>query len=219
MPDSKNPAERHIIEDAFNPLVAQVTLAGAKFLTGLQTRWIRCQPVGAQRIYFANHTSHLDFVLLCSALPALLRARTKPVAATDYWDRGMVRAYLIHRVFRAIVIDRKSPDKAASPLAALIEALDCGDSLILFPEGTRGNGEVLQPFKCGIYHLAKARPKLELVPVWIHNTHRVMPKGTALPIPLLCSVSFGTPLHFVFDEPKDVFLLRLQRAVLELSKQ
>jgi len=194
-------------------------VAGARLLTGLQARWVGCEAADVQRIYFANHTSHLDFVLLWSVLPALLRGKTRPVAAADYWNQGLVRPYIIRRIFRAVVIDRSCSEKAANPMAALIEALDRGESLILFPEGTRGSGEALQPFKCGIFHLAKARPHVEMIPVWIDNTYRVLPKGTAVPIPLLCSVAFGTPMHLAADESKEVFLSRLRRTMLELSKQ
>ena len=213
------PNELHSHLAAFDPLVSTVTVAGARLLTGLQARWVGCEAADVQRIYFANHTSHMDFVLLWSVLPDFLREKTRPVAAADYWDRDLVRSYVIHRVFRAVVIDRKCSGQTANPIAPLIEALDCRESLILFPEGTRGNGEALQPFKCGVFHLAKARPQVELVPVWIDNAYRVMPKGTAVPIPLLCSVTFGQPMSLGADEPKDIFLARLRSSLLELSKQ
>ena len=200
-------------------VICDFAVAGARLHTGVQGRWVGCQPADVPRIYFANHTSHMDFVLLWSVLPALLRKKTRPVAAADYWNRGPIRHYLVHHAFRAVVIDRNGSEKIANPIAALIEALDRGESLILFPEGTRGNGEPLQSFRCGIFHLAKARPSVELVPVWIDNAHRVMPKGTAIPIPLLCSVSFGAPMHLAAHEAKDVFLSRLRDTMLELSKQ
>ena len=200
-------------------LCAHLAVAGTRFLTGLQAQWVGCEPQDVQRIYFANHTSHMDFVLLWSVLPAFLREKTRPVAAADYWNRGTVRPYLIHQVFRGVVIDRNCSDKTANPLADLIEALDHGESLILFPEGTRGNGATVQPFKCGVFHLAKARPHVELVPVWIDNAYRVMPKGTPVPIPLLCSVSFGQPTHLAPDETKEDFLRRLRSNMQGVSKQ
>jgi 1-acyl-sn-glycerol-3-phosphate acyltransferase len=161
----------------------------------------------------------MDFVLLCSVLPAHIRKKTRPVAASDYWNRGGLRQYIIHRAFRAVVIDRRCSEKAANPLGPMIEALDRGESLVLFPEGTRGTGEEVQPFKCGIFHLARARPHIELIPVWIDNSFRVMPKGTAVPIPLLCSAAFGAPIRIGPDEPKEIFLARLRQALLNLSSQ
>jgi 1-acyl-sn-glycerol-3-phosphate acyltransferase len=201
----------------FEPVVANLTVGGARLLTGIQAQWIGSSPAAVSRIYFANHTSHLDFVLLWSALPSPVRAKTRPVAASDYWNRGLLRRQIIHRVFQGVLVNRGFPDRARNPLSLMIEALDHGDSLILFPEGTRGTGESLQPFKCGIFHLAKARPHVELLPVWIDNAYRVMPKGTVLPIPLLCSAAFGEPMRLADDEPKAAFLARLRQALLDLS--
>jgi 1-acyl-sn-glycerol-3-phosphate acyltransferase len=100
----------------------------------------------------------------------------------------------------------------------MITALDHGDSLILFPEGTRNTtDEVLQPFKSGVYHVVAARPGVECVPVWIENLNRVMPKGEFVPIPLLCTLSFGEPVRIADGEDKDVFLGRLRDALLALA--
>lgn len=213
------PSEMRSHLAAFDPLVSEVAVAGTRLLTSLQARWVGCEAADVQRIYLANHTSHMDFVLIWAVLPAFLREKTRPVAAADYWDRGLVRSYIIHRVFRAVVIDRNCSGQTANPIETLIKALDRRESLILFPEGTRGSGEGLQPFKCGIFHLAKARPQVEIVPVWIDNAYRVMPKGSAVPIPLLCSVTFGRPMHVTADQTKDVFLSGLRNSLLELSKQ
>lgn len=203
----------------FEPMVANLTVGGARLFTGMQARWIGCRPTELPRVYFANHTSHLDFVLLWAALPAQLREKTRPVAASDYWDQNGVRHYMIHRVFQGVLVDRGSAGRAVNPIQPMVEALDRGESLILFPEGTRGTGDGLQPFKCGIFHLAQARPHVELIPVWMENAYRVMPKGAFLPIPLLCSVAFGNPTGLRPDESKTSFLTRLQQAVLELSNR
>jgi 1-acyl-sn-glycerol-3-phosphate acyltransferase len=203
----------------FELVVAHLTVGGARLLTGVQARWEGCGPDDVQRIYFGNHTSHMDFVLLSSALPARIREKTRPVAASDYWNRSTVRQYLIHRVFQGVLVDRGRSEKAVNPIDPMLEALDGGKSLILFPEGTRGTGDGLRPFKCGIYHLAKARPGVELVPVWMENAYRVMPKGAPLPIPLLCSVTFGQPTWLRPGEAKEPFLARLREVVLGLSNQ
>jgi 1-acyl-sn-glycerol-3-phosphate acyltransferase len=176
--------------------LAAALIAGfARLVTGVQARWIGCGPSGEQRIYYANHSSHGDFVLIWTVLPAVLRACTRPVAARDYWDAGALRRFLIHRVFGGVLVDRGGDPKVNDPLLPLVAALDQGDSLIIFPEGTRNTGEEMLPFKSGIYHLARQRPGVDLVPVWIENVGRVMPKGQLLPVPLLCSVYFGAPLR------------------------
>ena len=196
--------------------VAALITAGARFLTGAQCRWTGCEPSKTQRIYFANHSSHLDFVLLWSALPPSLRAHTRPVAAADYWDRGTLRRYLIHRVFKGVLVQRSRLSHSTNPIQSLVDALDRGDSLIVFPEGTRGTGDELLEFKSGIYYLAHMRPAIELVPVWLDNNYRVMPKGSFFPVPLLCSVTFGSPTWLRTHESKPEFLARLRRLVTEL---
>ncbi|HEX4807466.1 MAG TPA: lysophospholipid acyltransferase family protein [Bryobacteraceae bacterium] len=198
-------------------VVANLTAGGAGLLTGVQARWLGCAPSDKPRIYYANHTSHMDFVLLWSALPEHFRKKTRPVAASDYWSQNAVRRYFIQRVFHGVLVDRGHFVRGRHPLEALIQALDAGQSLIIFPEGTRGTGEVLQPFKCGLFHLAQARPQVELAPVWMENVCRVMPKGAPLPIPLLCSVTFGRPAVLEPNEFKEVFLARLRSNLLELS--
>lgn len=203
----------------FEPAVANLTVGGARLLTGMQARWVGCGPADVPRVYFANHTSHMDFVLLFSALPANIRRKTRPVAASDYWNRGAVRQFFIHRAFQGVLVERVRSEKAVNPITPMIEALDRGESLILFPEGTRGTGEALQPFKCGIFHVAKARPQVELVPVWITNACRAMPKGSFLPIPLLCSATFGPPLCLRADETKESFLARLRESLIGLASQ
>ena len=190
----------------------------ARLLTGAQARWQGCGPTGTQRIYVANHSSHMDFVLIWTVLPPRLRRETRPVAAGDYWDRGALRRYLIHRVFRGVLVNRGHIDRANNPIDGMCRALDQGASLILFPEGTRGSGEEVQSFKSGLYHLALARPEVEIVPVWIDNSYRVMPKGVALPIPLLCSVAFGKPARLEAGETKADFLTRMRQKVVDLGK-
>ena len=189
-----------------------------KLLTGAQARWVGCRPEPVQRIYFANHTSHGDFVLIWTCLPPALRAKTRPVAGADYWLKGRLRRYVITDVLNAVLIDRDKATRTRDPIETLLEALDAGWSLIVFPEGTRNTGDELLPFKSGVYHVARQRPEVELVPVWIENLNRVMPKGEVLPVPLLCSATFGAPTRLAPGEDKDAFLARLRQAVIDLQE-
>ena len=187
-----------------------------KLLVGAYPRWIGCQASDAQRVYFANHTSHFDTLALWAALPPRLRERTHPVAARDYWGSG-VRRYVATRSLRAVLIDRAREDKDSNPLQPLIEELARGGSLILFPEGTRGSDALPAPFKSGLYHLAREFPRVEFVPVYLENLRRVLPKGSLVPIPTTCTVRFGAPLNVAQDEAKDAFLARAREAVVALS--
>ncbi|MBL8472579.1 MAG: 1-acyl-sn-glycerol-3-phosphate acyltransferase [Rhodocyclaceae bacterium] len=198
-------------------LCAGVICGLAELLTGARAIWRDNKPLARQRIYFGNHTSHGDFVLIWSALPSTLRARTRPVAGADYWDKPGLRGFLIKRVFRGVLIDRTHGDKQHDPLLVMKQALAGGDSLILFPEGTRNMGEGLLRFRAGIYHLAENFPEVELVPVWLENLGRAMPKGSLIPLPLLCTLTFGPVLKFQPGETREAFLDRLRSALLQLA--
>ena len=216
-----------------------------RMLTGAQARWQGCPPKAEQRIYFANHQSHADLVLMWAALPEELRSITRPIAAKDYWTKTAFKKWITTAVFNAIYVDRKNggqipisqgsslPPEAApeagranlesdpyssDPLEPLIDALTQGDSIILFPEGTRGNHEEPQSFKSGLYNLARKFPHVVLVPAWINNVQRVMPKGKVVPVPILCSVTFGAPIALGADEDRARFLTRARQAVMALRE-
>ncbi len=186
-----------------------------RLLTGAQARWYGCPPKAEQRIYFANHQSHADLVMIWAALPQELRSITRPVAARDYWTRGRFREWITTAVFNAVYVDRARTGEQ-DPLEPLVQALDSGDSIILFPEGTRGHAEEPQPFKAGLYNLALRFPQVVLVPAWIANVQRVMPKGEVVPVPILCSVTFGAPVALQPGEDRHAFLARAREAVIAL---
>jgi 1-acyl-sn-glycerol-3-phosphate acyltransferase len=187
-----------------------------KLLVGAFPRWIGCGPEPTQRIYFANHTSHIDTIAIWAALPIRLRNTTHPVAAKDYWGSGL-RRYIATKALRAVLIDRARSDPNANPLAPLIEMLQLGESLIIFPEGTRGVSAVPGPFKSGLYHLATQFPSVQLVPVYLENLHRSLPKGAVLPIPMTCTVRFGTPMALAAEDTKETFLERARAEVVRLA--
>lgn len=200
-------------------ITAALIVGFARVVTGLRALWHGGAPQAAPTLYFANHTSHGDFVLLWAALPPDLRSSTRPVAAADYWQGSALRRFIGGQVFRALLIDRQARGDASDPVQAMGNCLRAGDSLILFPEGTRNTGdEALLPLKSGLYHLARACPDARLVPVWIENLKRVLPKGALLPVPLACSVEFGLPLQLQPDESRCDFLARARAAMLALRR-
>jgi 1-acyl-sn-glycerol-3-phosphate acyltransferase len=187
----------------------------ARLITGAQGHWVGSVPKAEQRIYFANHQSHLDWVLIWCALPQELRAQTRPIAAKDYWTSSRFKHWLTREVFNAVYVNRQRTDDQ-DPLEPLVEALRNGDSLVIFPEGTRSNqGEPL-PFRSGLYHLARQFPEVQLIPAWIDNVQRVMPKGEILPVPILCSVTFGAPIQLAPGEDRHAFLERARQSVIAL---
>lgn len=202
---------------ALEHMAASALCGFAKLLTGVRAVWCGSMPDARQRVYFANHRSHGDFVLIWASLPPHLRRLTRPVAGADYWQANSLRRYISNRVFRGVLIDRKISPHKPNPVELMGAALAAGDSLIIFPEGTRNQGDALQSFKSGIFHLAKSHPEAELVPVWIENLGRVMPKGTLIPVPLLCSLTFGQAMNPVQNETREDFMIRAREALLALA--
>ncbi|RLJ36979.1 1-acyl-sn-glycerol-3-phosphate acyltransferase [Acidovorax sp. 106] len=264
-------------------LMSFLLLGVVRFLTGSQARWYGCPPKAEQRIYFANHQSHADMVLIWAALPEELRSITRPIAAKDYWTKTPFKQWITTAVFNAVYVDRQAspahppsaaaassavpavadaaqataavtvavqlpsteaetaaaggPDPApdalprepspeelraalpeGDPLTPLVRALESGDSIVIFPEGTRGHGDEPQPFKSGLFKLAQMFPNVVLVPAWINNVQRVMPKGEVVPVPILCSVTFGAPIALESGEERRPFLDRARRAVMALRE-
>ena len=201
-------------------VAARAILAVARLITGVRGIWVNSAPQAEQTLYFANHTSHGDFVLIWATLPPDLRNQTRPVAGEDYWLASRLRLFIGHDVFHALMIRRDAATAGADPVHAMAQALLAGDSLIMFPEGTRNTGdEVMLPLKSGLFHLARQSPQVRLVPVWIDNLQRVLPKGALLPIPLACTVTYGPPLHLQAGEDKAQFMLRARQAMLDLRPE
>lgn len=188
----------------------------ARFISGASVRWVDSQPDTCQRVYFANHTSHLDVVLVWSSLPTRVRRLTRPIAAKDYWSKGFVRPRLA-KVYNALLIDRTKIKVHQSPVDLMLREIGRTHSLILFPEGGRSSSEQVGEFKSGLYYVSKKRPELELIPVYINNMNRILPRGEFLPVPLLSSVTFGPPMWLEAGESKMEFLARAREAVLRLK--
>ena len=196
-------------------LMSYFLLGLIRVLTGSQARWHGCPPKAEQRIYFANHQSHADLVMIWAALPQELRSVTRAIAAKDYWTKTPIKKWLTTAVFNVLYVSRdRTSDE--DPLEPLFEALANGDSIILFPEGTRGFTGDPQPFKAGLYNLALKCPNVVLVPAWINNVQHVLPKGEVVPVPVLCSVTFGAPMQLQAGEDRRVFLERARAAVVAL---
>ena len=205
--------------------LAGIIAGAARLISGVNVRWADSESDPRQTVYFANHSSHLDFVVLWSALPAEIRARTRPVAAQDYWEKGLRRAIAVN-IFRAVLVARRQTarEDAAAPgnpreaIEHMIEAMGSDHSLIIFPEGTRGTGEEVAAFKSGLYYLAKQRLGLRLVPAYLNNLNRILPKGEFLPVPFISRLTFGPALTLEPEEPKPTFLARARDALCRLRE-
>lgn len=193
-----------------------------RFLTAVRADWHGIEPVKKQRVYFANHVSNADMPMIWASLPPALRRDVRPVAAADYWLKNKLRAFVGPEVFNCVLVDRRPEARCAGhdPMQNILDALDAGSSLILFPEGNRNMTEdPLLPFKSGLYNMGRARAHIDLVPTWIDNVTEIMPKGEVIPLPLICTVTFGAPIHVAEDEDKDSFLKRAADALVALAPQ
>ena len=207
--------------DAASPwcrLTGQTLALVAQLVSGFSVRWIGAEPETCQRVYFANHTSHLDAVVLWAALPSELRRLTRPVAAQDYWGQSSFRRFLA-RSFNAILIDRKQIKVHQSPVELMLREIGNTYSLIVFPEGSRAVDGEMGEFKSGLYYLAKKRPDIELLPVYMDNMNRILPRGEFVPVPLLSSISIGAPIFLEPGEGKHDFLTRAMRSVKALKER
>ncbi|MCL7999681.1 1-acyl-sn-glycerol-3-phosphate acyltransferase [Brucella sp. 21LCYQ03] len=207
---------RHQVQSIFGSLLAILS----RGITGVRPIWSGTGPSRNQRIYFANHTSHGDFILLSSCLNQEERARTRAVAGADYWRGNAVRQFMAEVLLRTVLVERNWVERTQDPMEVMLKALADGHSLIIFPEGTRNmSDEALLRFRSGIYNLALARPDVELVPYWIENMSRVLPKGAMLPVPLLCRVIFGAPVQLHAGEDRRDFLTRARQSLLDIQPQ
>ncbi|MBM4074492.1 MAG: 1-acyl-sn-glycerol-3-phosphate acyltransferase [Planctomycetes bacterium] len=200
-------------------MTPQITASFLRVISGARATWSGCEPDRRQRIYFANHTSNLDGPVLWASLPDDVRRLARPVAARDYWAANRFRRYFAEQVFNAILIERKAPSVRDNPIEDMLTAMGDSHSLILFPEGGRFPGPDPQPFKSGLFHVAKKRPDVELVPVLLDNMNRILPKGELLPVPVISSVTFGEPIKLLSNERRDDFLARARDAVIRLRNR
>lgn len=202
----------------FDRIVKSILIVAARFLSGATVLWFDSQPDTCQRVYFANHTSHLDVLVIWAALPHHVRECTRMVAAKDYWDAGPIRRYISRKLFNAVLIERENVSIKNTPIQVMLREIGDQYSLILFPEGGRSDGGALGEFKSGIYYLCKKRPDLELIPVYLNNMNGILPRGKTLPVPMLSRIIFGPPIWLEMGETKDSFLVRARQSIVKLKE-
>ncbi|MDO8406819.1 MAG: lysophospholipid acyltransferase family protein [Pseudomonas sp.] len=197
--------------------ISNALISVLRFLIGVTARWESPPDLTRQRIYFANHSSHMDTLAIIAALPPEARVNVKPVAAADYWGKNKFLSYISQKGLNAVLIER-NPAPGVNVLEPIFDVVRAGHSIISFPEGTRGSEALPGPFKSGLYRLAETFPEVDLVPIYLENLHRSMPKGKHVPLPIICTIRIGDPLPRISGEEKQVFLDRAREAIVRLSE-
>jgi len=153
-------------------------------------------------IIVANHNSHLDALVLMDLLPRKCLHRTRPVAAADYFQKHPVRRFVFEQCMHAVPIRRDKVTKSSNPLTAVLEAMDQGNSIVIFPEGSRGQPEQMAELKTGVAHLISRRPETKVIPVFMRNLGFSLPRGDFILVPMFCDVFVGKPRCMPGSKPE-----------------
>lgn len=202
-----------LLQRAFFALVVRPFLV---IFTGLRVHGREHIPDADPFILIANHSSHLDGVSLLALFPVSRLRRIRPVAAADYFERNPLVGWLSRTFFNILPIARRDITAENDPRARMLGTLERGHSLVLFPEGTRGAGDEMGRFRSGVVFLIQSLPSVPVVPVFLENMGRSLPKGEFLPVPFFCAIRIGAPLHLTGSQEE--ILQALQDSVRGLEE-
>jgi 1-acyl-sn-glycerol-3-phosphate acyltransferase len=204
---------RDLTQAAFFVLVVRPFMT---LFIGLRVRGREHLAAPGPFVLVANHSSHLDTVALLSLFPLRRLRSIRPCAAADVFDRTRTRAFWSRLLFHVLPIERVDIRPEDHPLDRMAAALMRGESLILFPEGTRGAGGAMGPFKSGVARLAELMPGLTFIPTYLCNIGRALPKGEFLPVPFFCEIRIGEPMRLTGE--KDAMLQSLRSRMEALQE-
>ena len=171
-------------------------------------------PLKGPAIIAANHNSHLDALVLMSLYPLALIHKVRPVAAADYFLSNRLLAWVSRHCLDIVPFDRSGHVDKEHLFSGCHQALDNGDILILFPEGSRGSPEKISKIRKGLFYLVRERNDTKITPVVMYGLGRALPRGEALFVPFNCDVIVGDPLPDA--ENSTVFIENITQRFAEL---
>ncbi len=186
-------------------------------ILGMNVRRREALPREGPAVVVANHNSHLDVLALMSLFAVGTLHKVRAVAAADYFLRNRFLAWFALEIIGIIPINRKVDGFHEDPLAGVSAALDRGEIVILFPEGTRGVPEHMSSFRRGVAHLARRRPDVSFHPVFLHGLGKALPRGEAILVPFFCDVFVGGPV--LWEGDRQEFMDGLTRQMAELAEE
>jgi 1-acyl-sn-glycerol-3-phosphate acyltransferase len=170
-----------------------------------------------QFILIANHNSHMDTMAIMSAIPSRYIHKVHPIAARDFFGGSLFKKILMRYLVNATLIKRDRDDPNNDPIDSMDKMLKKSRSLILFPEGSRGTPGVMTKFKKGLGYLIQRNPEINVIPVYLDNVYKTLPRGKNLILPYNCSMRFGDPIEFKSMEVNDI-LISAEKALQDLMK-
>ena len=170
-----------------------------------------------QFILIANHNSHMDTMALMSAIPSRFIHRVHPIAARDFFGGSLFSRILMRYLVNATLIRRDREDPDRDPIDDMDKMLKKQRSLILYPEGSRGMPGKMSNFKRGLGYLVQRNPNINVIPVYLENIYKTLPKGKKLILPYNCSIKFGQPIKFNSLEMEDI-LKTAEKEILKIKE-
>jgi 1-acyl-sn-glycerol-3-phosphate acyltransferase len=211
--DRPRTALQRVLQRLFFAFAIQPFLAA---FVGLRVSGREHLPQADPFILVANHSSHLDTAALLSLFPGSRLRYIRPVAAADYFERNPVIGWLTRTFFNTLPIVRINITPENDPRRRMLDALAAGHSLVLFPSGTRDTGEGGGRFRGGVAHLVQHMPVVPVVPVYLENMGRSLPKGEFVPVPFFCGIRIGAPL--LLSGSQEEILATLEARVRALAE-
>jgi 1-acyl-sn-glycerol-3-phosphate acyltransferase len=201
-----------VIKDIVYLTVRGFFIGVAKILFRFESHGSEYIPATGSAIIASNHTSYLDppFIGMGATRPIFYFAKAE--LFSSFFGAAL-------RFVNAVPVNRDQLDRKT--LKTILDILDRGDVIVMFPEGTRSTTNELQPAKPGIGMIAY-HARVPVIPAYISGSHEVLPKNAKVVRLKKCTVRFGPPVNlqefFQMQKTKDLYLRMSQEIMAAIQK-